>query len=88
MNHKQLAESYKRAIDSVCSNKAMQLTEDREFCFKIKNEEVKQVYKKGFVIPDVSEDLLLKWVKINYMVNQEYINNKEAMEEELKKVGL
>jgi rRNA-processing protein FCF1 len=88
MNLKKLAESYKKAVETCCCKEIKTLKEDKVFKFKIGGKNIEQVYKKGFIVPDLSESLLGKWVKINYMINAEFEDNGREILKELEKIGL
>ena len=85
---KKLVKSYKRAVDVVCANKCIQLEEDKEITFQWQGKEVSQIYKKGFVVPDVSEKMLADWIKINYIVNQVFQEQQDELNKLLEEVDL
>jgi len=88
MDIKKLVKSYRKAVDVVCANKCIQLTEDKEIKFEWQGKEVKTTYRKGFVVPDVSDQMLSDWVKINYIVNQVFQEQQEELNKLLEEVGL
>jgi len=88
MNIEKLMESYKKAIKECTTKGSKILTEEKEVKFVVEGQEVIQVYRAGFIVPDVSEENLVKWIKINYLVNLARKRNKELVDKELEKIGL
>lgn len=89
MDRKKLAESYRKAVDQISKNNSITLQKRKVIEFEYpKGTHRTSIFEAGFVVPNIDDTLLTKWVKINYMVNMELVEHKEKMNTELKKVGL
>lgn len=88
MNIEKLMESYKKAIKE-CTTKGSKILEKEKIVkFTVEEEEVIQVYRAGFIVPNIDEERLVKWVKINYLVNLARKRDKELVDLKLSEIGL
>ncbi len=88
MNIEKLMESYKKAIQECTTKGSKILDKEKTVRFTVEGEEVVQVYRAGFIIPNIDEENLVKWIKINYLVNLARKRDKELVDLKLKEFGL
>ncbi len=88
MNIEKLIESYKKAIKECCTKGSKVLKEEKEVKFTVEGQEVIQIYRAGFIVPDIDDESLVKWIKINYLVNLARKRDKILVDEKLKELGL
>lgn len=88
MNIEKLMESYKKAIKECTTKGSKILQKEKIVKFTVEGEEVVQIYRAGFIVPNIDEENLVKWIKINYLVNLARKRNKELVDKELEKIGL
>ena len=88
MNIEKLMESYKKAIKECTTKGSKILDKEKIVKFTVEGEEVIQVYRAGFIVPNIDEEKLVKWIKINYLVNLARKRDKELVDLKLSEIGL
>ena len=83
-----IVRSYKRGLDKIKEAKVKFLDKPFNAVFKVDGTEIKQTYEEGYFVPDVDDITLNNWIKINYMLNEAWKENKDLVDEEMKRVGL
>lgn len=88
MDIKKLVESFKRAIDQICIKSTREIKELETYSFDIAGVKKEIKLNKGVIVPDIEKKTMEKWLKINYIINQEFLKNEAELEKELIKYGL